>query len=281
MGAAIAGMSAACTADAPTSECGAGEELSGDAAEFRALMRWQGEPEIPDAEDAAALPAADEPADLAAIEAAVAAIGGDTVADLRFDPHDGRLGVETFEREIVRGPDHTDEPTLLAEMTSILVAMGADLDQAELSTSTLGATGGAMGEDSTTVGVAKKVHVERRILGQAISLEGGTATYDMDGRMISINLRWRRIDYDHSTLAVDGIACDADVMDFAAQMLADRQVERSPTLTAIDVATYYWPTDPRDPAGDLSTIALVASAAMEDSGVVHEAELDGGGPVGQ
>lgn len=270
-----------------------GEErqaMSADAAPYYALMRWDPLSEqeaIPAA--GASLPDADEPAEQAAMEEAIAALAGDDLDAIRFSPATGELFASSHEREIDTGPDLTDETALLEGVRLILEAAGAREDQLELSVSTLRATGGNRGEEMVGHDVAKIVHIARKVNGVYLALDHGHASFGMDGRFISLRFQWRRLDYMGSVLAVHGVEDEDDVMALVAEGLADLGVALRPSVHAIDVATYYLAEPPSDPASELWTVHLIGAAGLRDSngnGMGSEGSIpgyafhiDGSGPL--
>jgi hypothetical protein len=110
--------------------------------------------------------------------------------------------------------------------------------------------------------------------------DDGTATFEMDGPLISMHCTWRRFDYDASTLFVEGLASEEAVMAALAEDMVAEDFELEPTITAIEVGAYYRATDPVDPASDIWTLRLVGYAGIIDSrgGNIpsHEFYLDDG-----
>lgn len=260
-------------ADAPT------VELSAEAQPIFDLMRWDGTPVPPTPEQAATLSGVDPAADPAAVEAAAMAIAGDVFVSFRFDPQRGSLSIETTEREIVPGPDLTDEQALRDGVTAVVSAMGGAADQLTLEIGGTTAVGGAPGEEPTAEALDKKVRVQRLLLGLALG-DGGTATFEMGGPLISMHCKWRRLDYDASTLFVDGLTSEDAVMARLAEDLVAEGFEVEPTITEIDVGAFYRAIEPVDPGRDTWTVRLVGYAAVIDSrgGTIpsHEFYLDDG-----
>jgi hypothetical protein len=239
-------------------------QLSEEAQPIFELMRWDGTGVPPTSEEAATLVGVDPVADAEAIEAAVRALAGDVFASSSFDPLQGRLLVDTIERDILPGPDLTDEQALRDGVTSVVTAIGAAADQIllEIGGTTVG--GGAPGEDPSPQALDKTVYITRPVLGLRLD-DGGTASFEMDGPLISMHCKWRRFDYDASTLSVEGLTTEDAVMAALAEHLVADGFEVEPTTTAIDVGAHYWAVDPVDPSSDIWTLRLVGYAAVIDS----------------
>lgn len=236
-------------------------ELSEAAQPIFDLMQWTGVA-VPAACDDANVPTGIDPAaDPAAVEAAATALAGDILTELTFDPPRGRLQVSTVEREIMRGPDMTDEQLLRDSVTAVVAAMGNTDDELALEIS---GTTVAGGDPPTAEMLDKSVQFQRSVLGLSVG-DNGRASFEMTGALISMQATWRRFDYDASTLCVDGIATDDAVMAALAEMLAADGFEIQPTTVGFEVGTYYRPMDPIDPSSDTWTLRLVGYAALIDS----------------
>lgn len=257
----VALASAACDGEQAESP-----QLSDAAAPIYALMEWQGRPPPPSCAEAAAMSGVDPAADPAAVVAAVVALAGDVLQQFTFDPLEGRLNVDTIEREITRGPDLTDEPMLRESVTAVITAMGgpAAVDQLELEVSGTTSTGGARGEEPTTELVAKNVTIQRLVLGLPLG-DHGHASFETDGPLIDMFATWRRLDYDASTLCVDGIASAEEVMAALAEILAADGFVIEPTTVRLEIVTSYQAIAPVDPASDTWTLRLAGHAGLIDS----------------
>ncbi|HWB81528.1 MAG TPA: hypothetical protein VG755_41490 [Nannocystaceae bacterium] len=241
-------------------------ELSAAAEPIYALMKWDGAFMLPSCADAAAQSGVDPAADPAAIEAAVMALAGDLLDRFAFDPLDGHLNVNTIEREIMRGPDLTDEQLLRDGVTAVITAIGGENagDQLQLELSGTTVVGGEMGDEPTAEMLDKNVGIQRLVLGVGLG-DYGNASFETDGPLISMFATWRRIDYDASTLCVDGIATEEDVMAALAEVLAADGFTIEPTTVELDVGTFYQAIDPALPTSDTWTLRPVGYAALIDS----------------
>jgi hypothetical protein len=238
-------------------------QLSAEAEPIFDLMVWSGDV-VADCDDADALSGVDPAVDAIALEAAATMLAGELLADYSFDPQDGSMRVGTIEREIVSGPDLTDEQQLRDGVNTVLAAMGAAEDQRELEIGSTNSTGGDEGEEPTTQMLSKNVHVQRRVLGLA-SGDGGRASFEMHGPLIRMNVQWRRVDYDASTLCVDGIETEEQVMAALAEMLANDGFVIEPTTVELQVSTMLRPIEPADETSNIWTLRLVGNAAVIDS----------------
>lgn len=256
-------------------------QLSDAAEPIYALMQWEGAFMPPSCDDAAAMSGVDPAADPAAVEAAVTALAGDVLERFTFDPLDGHLNVDTMEREILRGPDLTDEQMLRDGVTAVITALGgADaVDQLELDVSGTTVVGGAMGEEPTSEILDKNIGIQRLVLGVGLG-DYGNASFERHGPLINMSVTWRRFDYDASTLCVDDITTEEDVMAALAEYLAADGFEIEPTTVELDVGTFYQAMDPVDPTSDTWTLRLAGYAGLIDSrgGTIpsHEYYLDDG-----
>jgi hypothetical protein len=250
LGSALLVVLPGCAGEASHDEDAPVVQLSAAAQPIYDLMQWQGIAVPASCADAAALSGVDPAADPMAIEAAVTTLAGDVLEGFEFDPLEGRLNVETIERDIAPGPDLTDEQALRDGVTAVVAAMGGMDDQLELEVS-----GNA---------AAKNVSIQRLVLELPVG-DHGHASFEMDGPLINMFCTWRRFDYDSSTLCVDGIASDEQVMAALAEMLAADGFAIEPTTVALDVATFYRAMEPVDPTSDTWTLRLVGAAGLIDS----------------
>lgn len=239
-------------------------QLSAAAQPIYDLMQWEGIAVPASCDDAAALSGVDPAADPMAIETAVTALAGDVLAGFELDPLEGRLNVDTIERDIVPGPDLTDEQALRDGVTAVVAAMGAMDDQLELEVSGTTVVGGEPGDEPTPEMLDKNVSIQRRVLELSVG-DHGNASFEMNGPLISMFSKWRRFDYDSSTLCVDGLASEEQVMAALAEMLAADGFAIEPTTVELDVGTFYRAMEPVDPTSDTWTLRLVGSAALIDS----------------
>lgn len=241
------------------------------------LMTWDVGRIPVSCDDAAGLSGVDAAADPVAVEAAADMLAGEVLESFAFDPLDGRLNVGTVERDIVTGPDLTDEQALRDGVTAVLEAMGATRQQLVLEISGTTVAGG--GDDPMPEMLDKNVSIQRLVLENPVG-DNGNASFEMNGALIGMHATWRRFDYDASTLCVDGIATEEQVMAALAEMLAADGFEIEPTTIGFDVGTFYLAMEPVDPTSDAWTLRLVGYAALIDSrgGTIpsHEYYLDDG-----
>ncbi len=257
-------------------------QLSADAQSLFELMHWGGTAVPPTAEQAARLHGVEPAADSAAVEAAARALAGDVFASFRFDPRQGFLDVGTIERELVRGPDLTDEQALRAGVTAVVTAMGASTEQLTLEVDGTTVVGGEQGGAPTAEVLDATVLLQRSVHGLNLG-DGGTASFEPTGPLISLHCTWRRVDYDASSLFVEGLASEEAVMAALAELMAGDGFEIEPTLAELEVGVYYRPIAPDDPASDTWTLRLVGYAAIIDTrgGTIptREFHLDDGTPL--
>ena len=260
----IAGAMLASCDRASDGEAGPAALLSPEAEAIFERMVWIGDAPPPTIDEAAAWSGVDPPADSAAVEAAVGSLAGDLLTSFELDPLAGRLLVDTSERPIERGPDLTDEQALRAGVTAVLEAMGAPADQIELVVGGTSAVGASSGDEPTAEIVDKTVYVQRRVLG-LVTGDSGSASFERTGPLINLRCTWRRLDYDASTLSVDGLASEEAVMAELAERMAADDFELEPTLTELQVSARYDAIEPAEPTGDTWTLHPLGTVAIIDS----------------
>lgn len=254
----------ACTSNESDGVDSAREQLSAAAQPIYDAMRWDGMAVPRSCDDAGGLSGVDPVADPVALDAAATMLAGEVLQGFTFDPVEGRLNVDTIERDILAGPDLTDDTLLRERVTAVVAAMGGAEDQLVLEVSGTNVVGGEPGEDDIVQMLEKTVTIQRLVLDLPVG-DNGNAGFEMHGPLISMRATWRRFDYDASELCVDGLTSEAQVMAALAEHLVADGFELEPTTIELEASTTYRPIDPTEPGSDTWTMRLVGTVAIIDS----------------
>lgn len=183
----------------------------------------------------------DSTPDLQALRAAAESYagGGDTVTlavqsenwhfSLRLDEDiwdaDARAGV-------------VDTAELVEHARELMALVGADPGEMEIESGLLKAFGGEIGAPSVVRDVAHKVHVLRRIEGIPVHGDYVVITFALNGGFAKMLGTWRPIDRGRSVF-VSGFSSD-ELLDLAADRLAEQAFVPRPSVYAIEVGIHYY-----------------------------------------